>query len=109
MSVFNFQYHWARRTGTARYPGPAEGYPAALSVLRDLADPVRAASRIREYRNFPLWFARDANQNAANRHRVTASQNESRRMVLEWKVGAEGKLLFLPANSFRPAHARYCF
>ena len=24
VTVFNFQYHWARRTGTARYPGPVE-------------------------------------------------------------------------------------
>ena len=55
VSVFNYQYHWARKGGTARYPGPVEGYPLSLSYLRDLRDPKTIASRTRHYRFHPLW------------------------------------------------------
>ena len=55
VSVFNYQYHWARKGGTARYPGPVEGYPLSLSYLRDLRDPKIVASRTRHYRYHPLW------------------------------------------------------
>ena len=55
VSVFNYQYHWARKGGTARYPGPVEGYPLSLSYLRDLRDPKTVASRTRHYRYHPLW------------------------------------------------------
>ena len=55
VSVFNYQYHWARKGGTARYPGPVEGYPLSLSYLRDLRDPKTVASRTRHYRFHPLW------------------------------------------------------
>ena len=55
VSVFNYQYHWARKGGTARYPGPVEGYPLALSYLRDLRDPETVASQTRHYRFHPLW------------------------------------------------------
>ena len=55
VSVFNYQYHWARKGGTARYPGPVEGYPLSLSYLRDLRDSKTVASRTRHYRFHPLW------------------------------------------------------
>ena len=55
VSVFNYQYHWARKGGTARYPGPVEGYPLSLSYLRDLRDPKTVASGTRHYRFHPLW------------------------------------------------------
>ena len=55
VSVFNYQYHWARKGGTARYPGPVEGYPLSLSYLRDLRDPKTVASQTRHYRYHPLW------------------------------------------------------
>ena len=55
VSVFNYQYHWARKGGTARYPGPVEGYPLSLSYLRDLRDPKAVASRPRHYRYHSLW------------------------------------------------------
>ena len=55
VSIFNYQYHWARKGGTARYPGPVEGYPLALSYLRDLRDPATVASQPRHYRYHPLW------------------------------------------------------
>ena len=55
VSVFNYQYHWARKGGTARYPGSVEGYPLSLSYLRDLGDPKTIASRTRHYRFHPLW------------------------------------------------------
>ena len=55
VSVFNYQYHWARKGGTARYPGPVEGYPLSLSYLRDLRDPETVASRTRHYRYHSLW------------------------------------------------------
>ena len=55
VSVFNYQYHWARKGGTARYPGPVEGYPLSLSYLRDLSDPKTVASRTRHYRYQSLW------------------------------------------------------
>ena len=55
VSVFNYQYHWSRKGGTARYPGPVEGYPLSLSYLRDLRDPETVASRTRHYRFHPLW------------------------------------------------------
>ena len=55
VSVFNYQYHWARKGGTARYPGPVEGYPLSLSYLRDLRDPKTVASRTRHYRYHSLW------------------------------------------------------
>jgi len=100
VSVFNFQYHWARRTGTTRYPGPPEGYPAALSMLRDLADPANSAVRPREYRYYPLWFARDANHSSANRHRVVESRDESRRLVLQREVGSQGKYQFRACERF---------
>ena len=55
VSVFNYQYHWARKGGTARYPGPVEGYPLSLSYLRALRDPKTVASQTRHYRFHPLW------------------------------------------------------
>ena len=55
VSVFNYQYHWARKGGTARYPGPVEGYPLSLSYLRKLRDPKTIASGTRHYRYHPLW------------------------------------------------------
>lgn len=55
VSVFNYQYHWARKGGTARYPGPVEGYPLSLSYLRDLRDLQTIASGPRHYRYHPLW------------------------------------------------------
>ena len=55
VSVFNYQYHWARKGGTARYPGPVEGYPLSLSYLSDLRDPKTVASQTRHYRFHPLW------------------------------------------------------
>ena len=55
VSVFNYQYHWARKGGTARYPGPVEGYPLSFSYLRDLRDPKTVAHRTRHYRYHPLW------------------------------------------------------
>ncbi len=55
ISVFNYQYHWARKGGTARYPGPVEGYPLSLSYLRDLRDPKTIVSRTRHYRYHSLW------------------------------------------------------
>ena len=55
ISIFNYQYHWARKGGTARYPGPVEGYPLSLSYLRDLRDPKAVASQPRHYRYHPLW------------------------------------------------------
>ena len=55
ISIFNYQYHWARKGGTARYPGPVEGYPLSLSYLRDLRDPKTVASQPRHYRYHPLW------------------------------------------------------
>ena len=55
ITVFNYQYHWARKGGTARYPGPVEGYPLSLSYLRDLRDPKTVASLARHYRFHPLW------------------------------------------------------
>ena len=55
VSVFNYQYHWSRKGGTARYPGPVEGYPLSLSYLRDLRDPETVARRTRHYRFHPLW------------------------------------------------------
>ena len=55
VAVFNYQYHWARKGGTARYPGPVEGYPLALSYLRDLRDPETIAGGMRHYRFHPLW------------------------------------------------------
>ena len=55
VSVFNYQYHWARKGGTARYPGPVEGYPLSLSYLRDLHGPKTVASQTRHYRYHPLW------------------------------------------------------
>lgn len=55
VSVFNYQYHWARKGGTARYPGPVEGYPLSLSYLRDLRDPKTIVSRTRHYRYHSLW------------------------------------------------------
>ena len=55
VTVFNYQYHWARKGGTARYPGPTEGYPLALGYLRDLRDPKTVAGGMRHYRFHPLW------------------------------------------------------
>ncbi len=55
VSVFNYQYHWARKGGTARYPGSPEGYPLALSYLRELRAPKAIASQTRHYRFHPLW------------------------------------------------------
>ena len=56
--VFNYQYHWARRGGAARYPGAPEGYPLALSYLRELKDPKLIAGRPKHYRFHPLWGGR---------------------------------------------------
>ena len=53
--VFNYQYHWARAGGTARYPGPVEGYPLALSYLRELRDRDAISQAPRHYRFHPLW------------------------------------------------------
>ena len=55
VSVFNYQYHWARLGGTARYPGPAEGYPLSLTYLRDLRSPEVIEKKVRHYRYHPLW------------------------------------------------------
>ncbi len=55
VSIFNYQYHWARKGGTARYPGPVEGYPLSLSYLSDLRDPKTVESQTRHYRFHPLW------------------------------------------------------
>ena len=55
ISVFNYQYHWARKGGTARYPGPVEGYPLSLSYLRELRDPKTVGRGARHYRFHPLW------------------------------------------------------
>ncbi len=55
VAVFNYQYHWARKGGTARYPGPVESYPLSLSYLRDLREPETVASRTRHYRYHSLW------------------------------------------------------
>ncbi len=55
VSVFNYQYHWARKGGTARYPGPVEGYPLSLSYLSDLRNPKTVANRTRHYRYHSLW------------------------------------------------------
>lgn len=55
ISVFNYQYHWARKGGIVRYPGPVEGYPLSLSYLRELRDPKTVARGVRHYRFHPLW------------------------------------------------------
>ena len=55
VSVFNYQYHWARKGGTARYPGPVEGYPLSFSYLRELRDPKIIANGTRHYRYHSLW------------------------------------------------------
>jgi len=55
VSVFNYQYHWARLGGTAEYPGSAEGYPLTLSYLQGLEDPQEVAHHMRHYRYHPLW------------------------------------------------------
>ena len=89
VSVFNFQYHWARRTGTARYPGPPEGYPAALSVLRDFAEPARGAGRWREYRYYPL---RSDSQ--------TTGVANNQRIVLRREAGAQGRYRFRACEHF---------
>lgn len=81
--AFNFQYHWARRTGTARYPGPPEGFSLALSYLRDLRDPVLAVARPREYRYYPLWGDSPP----------TGFPN-NQRLVLERSTGAQGTFRF---------------
>ena len=55
VSVFNYQYHWARRGGTARYAGPVEGRLLGLSYLRGLKDPRDLSRQVRHYRFHPLW------------------------------------------------------
>ena len=55
VTVFNYQYNWARLGGTARYPGPVEGYPLALTYLRDLASRENISRQVRHYRYHPLW------------------------------------------------------
>ena len=54
VTIFNFQYHWARRPGTARYLGLVESYPFALSYLRDLWSVRAIRQRPRHYRFHPL-------------------------------------------------------
>lgn len=55
VSVFNYQYHWARRGGTARYAGPVEGRLLGLSYLRGLRNPQDLFRQVRHYRFHPLW------------------------------------------------------
>ena len=51
IGVFNWQYYWAGRGGSARYPGGVSGFPLALDYLRDVRDPRALESGPRHY-----WF-----------------------------------------------------
>ena len=83
VTIFNYQYHWARQTGTARYPGPVEAYPLALTYLRDLRDPSTIRSRPRHYRFHPLH---------AGPAPTGAVKND--RTVLRREAGSEGEYRF---------------
>ena len=54
VTIFNFPYHWGRLGGVARYPGPVEGYPMALSYLREVRDLNEMGKKLRHYRFHPL-------------------------------------------------------
>jgi len=90
VSVFNYQYHWARRTGTARYPGPPESYPLALRYLRQLRDPSVIACGVRHYRFHPLWSGREAPTGATKNDKV----------VLAREAGSRGQYRFRLCERF---------
>jgi len=80
ITVFNYQYHWARKGGAARYPGPVEGYPLALSYLRELRDPKAMSARTRHYRFHPLWGGM-----------APTGAEKDDKIVLPRKVGSRGQ------------------
>lgn len=83
VAVFNYQYHWARRGGTARYAGPVEGRLLGLSYLRGLKDPRDLSRQVRHYRFHPLW---------SGTSRTGFAKND--RLVLPRRAGAGGKYRF---------------
>ena len=83
VSVFNYQYHWARMGGTAGYPGPVEGYPLSLGYLRGLEDPQDVARHVRHYRYHPLW---------GGPSETGATKND--RLVMTRQDGACGRYTF---------------
>ena len=88
LSVFNYQYHWARRGGTAEYPGPVEGLSLGLSYLRGLKDPRDISGQVRHYRFHPLWGGPS----------VTGFEKNDR-VVLQRQAGANGKYRFRVCGS----------
>ena len=99
VSVFNYQYHWARKGGTARYPGPVEGYPLSLSYLRDIRDLETVASRTRHYRYQPLWSG--ASPTGAVKDDKT---------ILTRQIGSSGEYRFrLCEGSTQSTHAALYF
>ncbi len=91
--IFNYQYHWARRAGRARYPGPPDGYPLALSYFRDLGDPAECLTRERRYRFHPLWGGPSI--------RTGIERND--RIVLERRAGSQGQYRFRVCEQVTPS------
>lgn len=106
VSVFNYQYHWARKGGTARYPGPVEGYPLSLSYLRDLRDPKTIASRTRHYRYHPLWGGPSPIGSVKNDKttftREVGSSGEYRFRLCEGGTQGEQAVLYFTAQGLLP-------
>lgn len=85
VGVFNWQYYWARRGGSASYPGGVSGFPLALGYLRELRD-----TRVLECEPRHYWF---------------------RPIGMEWKTG-DGMIEDAYRVTFRRAageRGEYCF
>ena len=54
VSPYNYMYHWAQ-IRAPHYPGPADGWPRAMSYLTELKDAGRIAKSNRRYMFHPLW------------------------------------------------------
>ena len=85
---------------------PVEGYPLALSYLRDLRDPETVASRTRHYRFHPLWGGASPTGAMKNDKltftRAVGSTEEYRFRVCERSTQGAQAVLYLTAQGLLP-------